>query len=349
MKIDYIIVGQGIAGTLLTHFLLVEKQKIIVVDDDNNAAASRIAAGIFNPITGRRMVKTWMADTLFPFAEKTYRELEKRIDRKVYFKKNVIKFFSSVRDQNDWLAKTNEPEFDSYVKSNFSVDDYQDFLRNQYGGVEIQKSGFVDVKIMIDGFRETLIDQKMMVGKEFSFHNLNIFEDKVCWDDYEAGKIIFCEGYKAFQNPLFKSLPFVLSKGETLTIHSKALKIDKIINHGIHVLPLGEDLFYVGSTYDWDNVNELSTTEGRDKLEEQLKDILKVDYQVIEHKAGVRPTVKDRRPFLGLHTLYPSIGIFNGLGTKGVSLAPYFAKKYVDFLLHRSAIPPEVDIMRLSG
>jgi glycine/D-amino acid oxidase-like deaminating enzyme len=43
---------------------------------------------------------------------------------------------------------------------------------------------------------------------------------------------------------------------------------------------------------------------------------------------------------------HPQVGVFNGLGTKGVSLAPYFAHQFAELLVNGSEIEEEVQIGR---
>ena len=161
-----------------------------------------------------------------------------------------------------------------------------------------------------------------------------------------AHQLIFCEGYRAAQNPFWKHLPFLPSKGEVLTIRSQQLHLDHILNKTISILPIGEHLFKVGSTYSWDELNDTPTEKEKANLLQQLGKIIKVPYEVIGHRAAIRPTVKDRRPFIGFHPEQLQVGIFNGLGTKGVLLAPYFANHFADHLLEKTELMKEVDVKR---
>lgn len=66
---------------------------------------------------------------------------------------------------------------------------------------------------------------------------------------------------------------------------------------------------------------------------------MKIPYNVVEHKAGVRPSVSDRRPVLGPCKDYEQLVVFNGLGTKGVSLAPFFQNSWpIGYVMGRSWI-----------
>jgi glycine/D-amino acid oxidase-like deaminating enzyme len=161
-----------------------------------------------------------------------------------------------------------------------------------------------------------------------------------------AQRIIFCEGQYTQQNPYWNHLPFNPAKGEILTIRAENLPTDAIVSKGIFVLPLGNHTYKIGSTYYWDDKEEQPTERGRSELTQKLEEVITVPYEVIDHKAALRPTVTDRRPLIGLHPQYPSIGIFNGLGTRGVLLAPYFARHFMQHLLDGEELNSEVNVGR---
>ncbi|HBA65740.1 MAG TPA: FAD-dependent oxidoreductase, partial [Methylococcaceae bacterium] len=57
MDIDFLIVGQGLAGSLLA-FELIQRNAQVMVVDDGRENASEVAAGLINPVTGIRLVKS---------------------------------------------------------------------------------------------------------------------------------------------------------------------------------------------------------------------------------------------------------------------------------------------------
>lgn len=344
--VDYIIVGQGIAGTLLSYSLLKKNKKVLVIDDSYQSSSSIVAAGIFNPITGRRMVKTWMADTLFPFAYQTYHELEQLLNCKFYYRKNILKFFSSIRDKNDWTAKATSPELNNYVVLNNDYSMYDKMIDNSHGCVEITFSGYLDIQNLLTSYKKYLLEKSILIDKKFNYDDINITSESVKWQNYHAKKIIFCDGYKASVNPYFNWLPFVLAKGEMLTIYAKTLDVNKIINKGIYIVPISKSIFKVGSTYNWETIDTTPTKSGKEELINKLNKFLKVDYKIIDHTAGVRPTVKDRKPLIGVHPKCKALGIFNGFGTKAVTLAPFFANQFTDYLTNGKPLSEEVSITR---
>lgn len=350
MKLDYIIVGRGIAGTMLSYFLLQENKKVLVIDTPGTASSTFVAPGVLNPITGRRMVKTWMVDALLPFAKQTYTELEALLGKKLFHQKNLLRFFPTDVEKNDAIKKKNDPETAAYIEKIFDELKIPGLNESPAGGCEITGSGYVDTSVLLKYYGKYLKENHALTEEDFDFSALEIIDDKtIRYKNFEAGKIIFCEGYKAKNNPFFSELPLGLNKGELLTLHAPELDTDKLINKGLFIVPVGNHIFKVGATYELTYETEEITEKSREELVSKLEKIITVPYQILQQQSGIRPTVKDRRPLIGLHKEYKNVGIFNGLGTKGMMLAPYLAKHFVDVLEHGEALIKEVDIMRFSN
>jgi glycine oxidase len=344
---DYLIVGQGLAGSVLYHFLSRKEKNAIVIDQYNPQSSSNIAAGIIHPITGRRMVKTWMADILIPFAEQTYSEIENHLEEKLFLKKNILELIVTSKERNDWNNKTASGDLNNYLDTENTDALYNDILVAHQDKISI-KSGWLNISKMIDLFRKELAAKKNLLEEQFDFNALKVVEQGISYKEIEAEKVIFCEGAKSLQNPFWKHLPFLPSKGEVLTIHSNQLKLEHILTRTIFILPLGENLYKVGSTFSWNELNEIPTKNARENLLARLEKIITVPFEVVDHQAAIRPTVKDRRPFIGLHHEHNQVGIFNGLGTKGVLLAPFFANHFTDYLAGNTELMKEVDVRKFS-
>jgi glycine oxidase len=345
---DYIIVGQGIAGSMLSWLLLKAGQKIAVIDAYNPTSASHIASGITNPITGRRFVKTWMADELIPFAENTYRELEDVLSISFYHPLPIIKLFDSTRSQNDWSARCATQDYLPYLKNDKIVYLDKTKVKNNFGGFEINGGSKLDVPVFLNAYRQFLREKELLIEEDFSVADLVHEEAHISYKGLQAEKIIFCEGANAIGNSYFSYLPFQLAKGECLVVKIADFYADKIINGDVLIMPLASDEYYIGATHEWDFENSLPSEKGKEELLTGLSALLKIPFEVTIHKAAIRPTVKDRRPFIGLHPQYNNIGIFNGMGTKGISLAPYFANHFAHHLLKGSPLLTEVDIKRFA-
>jgi glycine/D-amino acid oxidase-like deaminating enzyme len=347
-KVDYIIVGQGIAGTVLAQTLIKAGRSVILIDDAALSQASKVAAGLYNPVVFKRLVKSWMADELIPCMDEFYMESEKLLGTKFYYKKQIVKLFAEPDEKAFWLKKTTE-EVGKYLSTEIQGDFLKEIVNSPLGAAEVIEAGNLDTVSFLNSFRKYFKGNSMLLEEKFNYDDLQISEDHVKYKDIEAVKVIFCEGYKTTENPWFSWLPFKLTKGEILTIRlsgNNVIPTGKVINKGIFILPLGDNVYKAGSTYEWNELNEETTEKGKAELKEKLEKILKVPFEIIDHQAGIRPTVNDRRPMLGLHPLYPALGVFNGMGTKGIMLAPYFANHFVNFLEQQTLLNKEVSIGR---
>ncbi|HEX3007390.1 MAG TPA: FAD-dependent oxidoreductase [Bacteroidales bacterium] len=342
---DYLIVGQGIAGTLLSHFLLKRGKKILVADEFRPSASSLVAAGICNPVTGKRFVKTWKADVIFPFAETVYREMEQHRGKKFYHQKNITKKISGNEALEFFRIKYASGELDDAIRlpNDGAIPDRADSLE-----FEITGGGYLDMAGLIGEYRQLLVSKEAFVEQAMTGGDLHFEDDGIIWAGNHFARVIFCEGYRAMFNPFFSHLPFVPAKGEILTIHSPALQLHYIVMKDLFVLPLGNHFYKAGATYKWNTLDETPSAEGLAELKSKLDRMLDCSYTITEHQAGIRPTVKDRMPLLGMHGVHKNIGIFNGLGTKGASLAPYLANHFVQHLEDGKSLDKEVDIQRFN-
>jgi len=344
--LDYIIVGQGIAGSMLSWFLLQEGKKILVIDELNFHSASNIASGITNPITGRKFVKTWLAEDIIPFAEQTYRNFEKFFSDSFFHHIPIIKLFDSIKAQNDWSVRCNSPEYRSFLKNEQVISLDKQKVKNDFGGFEITGGSKLNVERFLEHYRNFLKKNELLLDEKFSFDALHVESEHIVYKETKAQKIIFCEGANALQNPYLKFLPFQLAKGECLILEINDFYPDRIINGEIFIMPLHKNEYYIGSTHEWHFDDDQPSEKGKNELLGNLSTVLNTPFTITEQKAAIRPTVKDRRPFIGLHPEYPAVGIFNGMGTKGISLAPYFAQHFAQHLLNGQPLMKEVDIKR---
>lgn len=347
---DYIIVGQGIAGTVLAHTLLKKGRSVHIIDEPSLSSASKVAAGLYNPVVFKRMSKSWMADELIPFMDKFYTEAEHLLNEKFYHKKHIVKLFAEENERQFWMKKTNE-EIGKYLDKTITDNFLSDIVYNPFGAAEVIHAGNLETQLFLGASRNYFTKNHFLTEEKFDYSLLKISGEGVAYKELEAGKIIFCEGFKTLENPYFNWLPFKLTKGEVITVRlpgEYVIPTDKVINKGVFILPLGNNTYKVGATYEWNDLNEEPTEKGRTELQEKLQKVIKVPFEIIEHRAGIRPTVNDRRPMLGVHPKHPALRVFNGMGTKGVMLAPYFAKCLSDFFEENIPLDPEVDITRFT-
>lgn len=343
-RVDYIIVGQGLAGTLLTHELIEANQSVVIIDKELPAMASKVAAGLFNPVGVKRCIRSWNAATFLPFAIGRYRFLEEKFQKYFLNETPIYRLFANPNNRQQWEVKCSNDGMDDYI-GNFQEANTYSYLKDDFGGASIAPAGNLNMLDFLASSRKYFLEKEMLLEEVFSFDDLEV--EKGIYKGLEAKKIIFCEGFRVIENPYFSYLPFSPTKGEVLTIRIPSVeKMDKIVSKGIFIMPLGGYLYRVGATFNHQDWDDVVTQEGVAYLETKIAEILAVDYEVIDEKAGVRPTVRDRRPFLGNHPKHQKLAIFNGLGTRGVIQGPYLASQFCDFLTTASEISQSVDIQR---
>lgn len=344
MLLDYIIIGQGLAGSTMAWHLIDKGAKVKIFDQAKKHTSSWAAAGLYNPITGRKMVKTWMADELFPYLETFYDKIEKRCESRFMHPKPIYRPFLSVEEQNDWHAKADNKAFAPYVEKVSSTGLYPDALHDPWGGILLKKCGYLDVQTYLESSRKFFQQEKIYQHEQLDYAQLTIKEDHVAYKEYKARFIIFCEGPDGVNNPLFDWLPFSPVKGEVLTIRPERPH-SVVFNRGIFVLPVGETS-KLGSTYEHHDLSKETTDKARQYLVEKFGKLCKFNFEIIDQKAGIRPATRDRKPFVGAHPEHKPLLIFNGLGTKGVSLAPYFARHFAQHLLEGQDLQEAVNVNR---
>lgn len=343
-KIDYIIVGQGIAGSWLSNELLKRDKKILVINYETDKTASLKAAGLYNPITGRKMVKTWKADLLFTGLENEYYSLEKDIGSKFLHSIPIYRSFRNIEDKNDWDGRQSSSDKNPFIKELRTKSLGFSSLNDGLGGIILNQSGYVDLPRLISSYKNYLIDKGIYHSEMFDYSEVRQSEDVVSYKNWTADKIIFCEGPNT-KNPYWDHLPFKLVRGEIMDIKCE-FNFPYIFNQGVFMIPKN-DRITVGSTYDHKNLSFEPQKEGMKNLKERLARVFSGTYEVIEERAGIRPATYDRKPFIGMHHKLKTLAIFNGFGTKGVSLTPYFAKHFVDVLENKCELDKEVDVQRV--
>ncbi len=344
-KIDYLIVGQGLAGSALAVKLVQAGKEVLVIDEETDLTASKKAGGIYNPITGRQMIKTWLADDLFPVISPFYKELEELFQARFHHEIEIYRPFFSWEELNDWEGKASNPQYHQYIRSvHRSSINLKGFL-DPFGGLSVNFSGYVDLPVLLTAARKWLRDKGMYQTGVFFEERLKETNGGFEYEDLETTHIIYCQGSKAMESRYWRGLPFKLVKGEILDLKLD-METEILLNRGIFMLPRA-GIFRVGSTYNHSTLDYEPTELGKKELVEKMQRIYPGSYEVVRHTAGIRPATFDRRPFIGSHPEQPNVGIFNGFGAKGVSLVPFFVTQYVNYLLRGVQLIPEADVKRV--
>lgn len=344
--IDYLIIGSGLAGISFAEVAL-RNYKSIVVLDNNSQNSSKIAGGLYNPVILKRFSEVWKAQEQLILMNEFYSFLENKLQCKVDFKRPILRKFFSVEEQNNWFAASDKIALTPFLSTELIAKKYVG-IDSPHGYGEVLQTGYVDTALLLNKYKLYLNENNLFQEESFDYDALQIVSDGIQYKNIKAKHIIFAEGFGMHANPYFKHLPLDGTKGELFIIKAPQLDLDVIVNTSVFILPLGDDLFKVGATYNWKDKTDLPTEEGKTELMERIKEIITCDFEIIDHFAGVRPTVKDRRPLVGTHQNHKSIHILNGLGTRGVMLGPAMAKALFENIELKIPLDKEINIDRFS-
>lgn len=340
MLYDYLIVGQGIAGSVLGFQLLAKNKKCIIFDIEPWNSPSRISNGIVNPITGQKYVKTWLFDELNKSAKPFYKYIEQLLGIKIYHETFITKLFPTALEANEFDLRITDLEYVDYLEP--SIVNGNQKIKGTYTG-KIKNVFWINTNLFIEYARKYFLSNFAFKEENFDYLKLKKNGEVFNYQDFSFRKIVFCEGAKGIINPYFPNLPFVFAKGELISIEFFEEMGQEIIQKNGILSPIGIGQYKFGSTNSWSDINPNPTQEGRTELEDKLKQITDLPFKIKKHFAAIRPTTKDRRPLLGESNIENNIYIMNGLGTKGVSLAPYFSNMLIDFMEYKTPILPTVN------
>lgn len=347
MKI--LVVGYGFAGASLSYFLSQRNIKVDVISNPifDRSSSSAVSAGIMLPFSGKRKTLSYNISNVLPFALKHYEYIQNQSGHKLLYDLPVRQIITEARDYNEWFSKSNEIESSKFLNQIY-LTQISDKLKKHIGYLQFNQSNAVSIHELLKGYRKSSINLSIHHDL-FSFDNLKIGNTFIIYNNIEYDQLVFCEGYRTIENKFWKNLPFQPVKGEIVDIHAPDLNLDFILNSSIYIIPLGSDRYKVGATYNWKDIDEIPSREGVQMLKFELDKMISVDYQIIGHQASVRPAIQDRKPVIGFHPEFKSIGIFNGLGTKGAMLSPYYANMMANYMIDETPIDKDVSVDRFSN
>lgn len=343
--IDYLIVGSGLAGISFSETALLNNKTILVLDNDSQNS-SKVAGGLYNPVILKRFSEVWNAKEQLELMIPFYNRLESKLSIQVDFKKPILRKFFSIEEQNNWFAASDKPSLAPFLSLQLITNKYSG-IASPYDYGQVLNTGYVDTATLTAAYRNYLKGIESFKNETFDYIALECKENYIQYKDIIAKNIVFAEGFGMRANPYFNYLPLDGTKGELFIIRAPDLELDVIVNTSVFILPLGNDLFKVGATYNWKDKTELPTLEGKTELVDRIKEIIDCEFEIVKHFAGVRPTVRDRRPLVGVHPDHKNVYLLNGLGTRGVMLGPAMAKSLFEFIESEIPLDKEIDISRI--
>jgi glycine oxidase len=347
MNCDYIIVGSGLASIMFAEQLRTH-QKSFVVISDRSQQASLVASGLYNPVVLKRFTAAWNAASHLETAITKYISLEKLLGVKLDYVVPIHRVFNSVQEQNNWFLACDKPLLTPFLNPKL-VDNKNNSVKAPFGFGEVNATGRIDTQKLIEAYRAFLSQMNQYISATFDYEALIETPEGLCYESIQAKHIVFTEGFGIHKNPYFKQLPLEGTKGELITVYAPQLQLTPILKSSIFVIPMEGDHYLVGSTYEWTDKTNIPTSEAKSQLLEKLERLVTCDFEVVNQRAGIRPTVSDRRPLVGRHPNHQKMYVLNGLGTRGVLIAPAMAEALYAFIETDAPLPEEIDISRFSA
>lgn len=339
-EVDYLIAGQGLAGTVFAWTALRRGRSVLLADPEPETNTSRAAAGLVNPILGPRLSASWRFRELWSFAVPFYRDLEQILGVPFLHETALVRFFVDPAQRALWLKKRDRPEYAGFWEP------CQD--RSEETAFLCPGAAWLDIAAFVNASARRLrtclerIDPAQLLEER----------DSVRWGGVRARHLVFCEGHALLQNPLFRFIPARSGLGHILTLTIPGWGETRILHRVKWVLPIGGQRFRLGATYDWPGTpGGVSPEPPEDRILAALRPILPPDLPPPPYaiSAGIRPMAKHGVPFLGRHPVHPRFSVLNGLGAKGVLLAPFFAHHLLDHLESGAPLDAEVDVRQFGN
>ena len=330
-KYEYIIIGQGLAGSAMAWRLYFNNKSFIIIDSQAKFSASKAALGIYNPITGRKNIKTWNAETLFKELGTFYKKVEKSLEIKILYEKDIYRPFNNNKDVNDWDTRLGNNKYKKYLK------------KIDKNGIITKGSGYLDVKKYLKETKKYFECKGRYKVNNIKNEDLVNKNNNIVIEGYNFEKIVMCRGINEKKMNLFSEIPLTPVAGNSIKIKSNHFS-DYILNKGVSVFNITKKKLFAGSTYDNGYINE-----GTSHLKKKIKKVINKEFKSLKSYFGIRPASRDRRPLVGKHDVIDNLYLINGLGSKGVSQSPYCSKELFDYIENNKKINKEINIDRFKS
>ena len=341
-KVDYIIVGNGYAALFFAHQLLMNNKSFVVFSDDNSRSASSVSAGMINPVVLKKFTTFWLAKEQIDYLDNVMTEISTYLGMNYLIKEEVHRIFHDENEQKLWLKKRQNQDLQDFLDE--QLVDFP-LINNPFSSGKVNHSSRLNVTDFFIYFFKFLDNNSFLISEKFDYNLVNI--DNSSYKNLEFKNIVFCEGIGVEENPYFNTIPVIPNKGHHIKVKlSKPLPFKSTVKKKHFLFPLHNDLHFYGGTYDRENLSNEIDDSAIDQLRIGLNEFYPFDFDIAEVHYGFRPTVKDRRPILGVHPNVTNFYVFNGLGARGILNGCYFSKTLFNFIESGIEIPLEVDIKR---
>lgn len=338
----YLIVGGGIAGLSLASALQKRDISFVLMDDPTTVKATEVAAGLVNPVVLKRLIPIWRAAAFTRAAAAFYRDLEQQLQISFYNPFSIGLLLRDPSAQNDWLQASDRSFLRDYLEP--EIDFAPQAFPKPFGIGLTRNTARIQTPVLIQHFHNQLRKQGQLRVERFDFQALE--PNTPTYQAERFHQIVFCEGHHLRDNPYFRYLPLRISKGEYLSASAERIELGHALKGRYFFIPEPDGSLAIGATYAHDDNCEVPSESARETLAGAFEETFGFPPEIRGQRAGFRPTVSDRRPLLGRHPLHPRLIVFNGLGTRGLLMAPLLAEALTEHLEDSQALAPAVSIAR---
>jgi len=344
-KMDFLIVGLGLSGISFCEKLEAGQQSFLVYEKGTDASASTVAGGLYNPIVLKKFTPIWNASEQSKTAMGFYNQLEQKLETQFDFKLPVLRKLANAQEAELWKEVSQKEVLKEFLDAEVISNENQ-HITAEFGFGKVKQTGRIDTARLVQIYTAYLKTKQRLIHEKFEYAAIKHTSDGVIYQNKIFRFVVFCEGCGLLKNPFFNYLPLVENKGELLQIFAPELQLDKILKGPVFIIPIGKNRYLAGTTYEHQFTNRLPTAEAKDFIISKLKTMVDCEFTIEDHFLGFRPTVLDRRPLLGKHPIQNRLALLNGMGTRGVLLAPSMAKSLYDYLQFDKPLDKEIDIKR---
>ena len=343
---DFLIVGLGLSGASLA-FRLEQRGSSFLVFENESQEASKVAGGFMNPVILKRFTLAWKAGEQMTKAVDFYSEMENLLKEKFLSPLKIYRRFNSIEEQNNWFSASDKPGLAPYLDTKL-VQDVNPNIPAEYSFGRVLGTKRLEPRRLLESYEKHLFHKGFLKKDSFNYDDLQILPEGVEYRGIKAKNVIFCEGFGLLRNPFFSYLPLRGNKGEYIIIKAPGLDLEVGVKSSIFIFPVGEDKYAVGATYNNQDKTSEPTAAAREELVRKLKNLIDVDFEIINQVAGLRPTTVDRRPIVGRHPKYPNLYCSNGFGSRGILLAPLVSEELLQLIDNNNKLDPELDLDRFT-
>lgn len=340
---DLLIVGFGLAGLSMARHAGLKKKTFDIISNQSQLS-SRIAGGILNPVVVKRMKPVWQVEEFLPFAIDYYKNLDFKFKLKSFQEQRIKVFVHNIEQENNWYAAKDKSRLAPYLSSEVKVNTNKSIQVEKIGEV---KAGLVNLNTLINSAKAYFENRNCWISKTFDYSELNIQPNKLNYNGLNYKHVVFCEGFGVTHNPYFNNLGIYGNKGDYLIIKSKRLKLTHILKAKYFLIPLGDDHYKFGATYQREPLNHKPSENAKALMLDALDKMIDKPYEIVDQICGIRPTTRDRRPVLGKHHNYSNVNILNGFGSRGTMISPLLGKQLIEHIFEQKPLPEDVSIGRI--